>query len=102
MRLHERNWTMIRDKYHVIDLSAEYTYSNKIQFTVDHGSEYEKGGARITREPCEHVAFTIYQIRSIYGVENFFSENYAHQRTDLTHIQMMGYMYSQRCKNVIK
>lgn len=74
LRLHERNWTVIRDKYHVIDLSAEYTHSDKIQFTVGHVRDMRRAVRALEGSQCEHVAFTIYQIRSIYGVrlENFF------------------------------
>lgn len=76
---------MIRDKYRVIDLSAEYTHSDKIQFTVGHVRDVR--GATCTLEGSGMTAaFTTYQIRSIYGIrlENFLCGNGAHHRNDLT------------------
>lgn len=69
---------VIRDKYHVIDLSAEYTYSDKIQFTIGHVRVMREATCAL-EESSMTAAFTTYQMRSIYDIkleaENFLFEN---------------------------
>jgi len=49
---------VIRDKYRVIDLSAEYTHSDKIQFTVGHAREMRRAACALEGSSVT-AAFTI-------------------------------------------
>lgn len=73
---------VIRDKYRVIDLSTEYTHSDKIQFTIGHVRDTREATCALEGSSVT-AAFTTYQIRSIYDVrleaENFLFGNCAYK-----------------------